>query len=53
MLQLVTKALFLCAEAPGSVDEVKVTQLTTTPIATGEILLDGLHCYMNTPLVWR
>ena len=35
MLQLVTKALFLCAEAPGSVDEVRVTQLTTTPIPTG------------------
>ena len=35
MLQLVTKALFLCAEAPGAIDEVTITKLTTTPIPTG------------------
>ncbi|TVR43593.1 MAG: hypothetical protein EA402_09305 [Planctomycetota bacterium] len=40
MLQLVTKALFLCTEAStavenGGVDEVVVTRLTTTPIPTG------------------
>lgn len=35
MMQLVTKALFLCAEAPGRVDEVAITRLSTTPILTG------------------
>ena len=37
MLQLVTKTLFLCAEAPGVIDEVSITKLTTTPIPTGPV----------------
>ncbi|TVR16076.1 MAG: hypothetical protein EA401_01875 [Planctomycetota bacterium] len=35
MLQMVTKALYLCSEAPGHIDEARIVSLTTTPIATG------------------
>lgn len=35
MLQMVTKALYLCSEAPGAIDAVRVTSLTTSPIPTG------------------